>query len=60
MKKLSNLQENLLKKWIVSAEKTSFKISDLLLLDEKLNTLINSVEREHPVSYFPRLSNELV
>ena len=55
MRKINKLQEDVINKWIEKAEKTSFKASQLIELDEKLNSILNSVENEKPLSYFPRL-----
>jgi len=54
MKELSDLQKDMLESWIVNAEKP-LSVSEMPVIDERLNALINSIEYESPVSYFPRL-----
>ena len=55
MKELSDLQKDMLEAWIRMAEKSDLRTADILNLDQQLNALIDSVEYELPISYFPRL-----
>ena len=52
MRELSDLQKEMLESWVIIAEKSS---CDVPVLDERLSALINSIEYEKPISYFPRL-----
>ena len=55
MRELSDLQKDMLKAWIVAAEKYDLNPKQIPVLDERLSALINSIEYEKPLSYFPRL-----
>ena len=55
MKELTNLQQQMINTWLKKAEKTEFKASEIQSLDDKISAIINSIEYESPISYFPRL-----
>ncbi len=54
MRELSDLQKEMLEIWTVQAE-NSFRKDELPAIEERLSALINSIEYEQTISYFPRL-----
>lgn len=55
MKELTQLQKQMLDHWVRKAESSTLKASEIVVLDQQLGALINSIEYEKPFSYFPRI-----
>jgi len=54
MEKLTKLQKNALQKWLEKAENID-KTADVINLDKELTLLLDNIEYEKRISYFPRI-----
>ena len=55
MKELNSLQKEMLQSWINYVERPNLKEADIRIAEDRLSALINSIEYEKPISYFPRI-----
>lgn len=58
---LNELQQQRINLWLEQAENTNMNVKDVVVLDEMLTNIVENLNYNQNLSYFPRLlNNELV
>jgi len=60
MRELNDLQQKRINMWIQQAEKSNLGVKEAVMLDEMLTNIVETIDYNQNISYFPRLLNQLL